>query len=172
MWKWALRRKRRKTASVSSLKENKSIGPELGTNLRPFARTILSGSDKGKSGGMVKNRLLSSAEPLLSEETERGPNNLANLDALTSLHETNEVWNLTREFYQWRPKVKWEDKITLRNVLINVLYIDGHVFNGHTHQTTRVTRTSLWDGMWYLFLLSCSLLHVFVPQPCHIHLRT
>ena len=80
-----MRRKRRKKVSVSSLTEKKSIGPELGTNLRPFARTDLSESDKGKSGGMVKTRLLSLAEPVLFEEKERGPNNLGNLDALTSL---------------------------------------------------------------------------------------
>ena len=54
LWKSAFKRKRRKKVSVSSLTEKKSMGPELGTNLRPFVRIVLSGSVKGKSGGMVK----------------------------------------------------------------------------------------------------------------------
>ena len=53
---------------------------------------------------MVKTRLLSLAEPVPSEETERGPNNLANLEfrRLNVFERKNEVWNeyLTREFYQ------------------------------------------------------------------------
>ena len=58
----ALSLKRRKNLSVSSFTENESIGPGLGTNLRSFARTDLSGSVRGKSGGMVTTKLSTLAE--------------------------------------------------------------------------------------------------------------
>ena len=38
--------------------------------------------------------------------------------------------------------------VTSPNVLIDVLCMDGHGFNGHSNQTTRVTRKSLRDGKW------------------------
>ena len=42
------------------------MGPELGKNLRPFARRDLSGSDKGKSDGMVTTKLSSLARFIFS----------------------------------------------------------------------------------------------------------
>jgi hypothetical protein len=48
--------------SVYVLNENKSRDPGLGTNLRPFARIDLSGSNRVKSGGIVTTKLAPPAE--------------------------------------------------------------------------------------------------------------
>ena len=53
---------------MSVLTEKMSRDPGLGTNLRPFARTDLSESDRVKSGGIVTTKLV-----LLAELRKRFP---------------------------------------------------------------------------------------------------
>ena len=47
---------------MSALTENKSRDPGLETNLRPFARTDLSESDRVRSGGIETTKLVRSTE--------------------------------------------------------------------------------------------------------------
>ena len=70
---------------MPSFTENESIGPGLGSNLRPFARTDLSGSVRGKPGGMVTTKLSALAEIVFKAVWREGPSSLLSLDALASV---------------------------------------------------------------------------------------
>jgi hypothetical protein len=69
---------------VSVLTEKMSRDPGLGTNLRPFARTDLSESDRVKSGGIVTTKLVLLAKLvwLVAGEMGRLLNKELNLEAL------------------------------------------------------------------------------------------
>ena len=53
-WKWALSLTRRRNFSVSSLTVNSSVFLVSGTKFKPFPRIDFSGSERGKSSGIVK----------------------------------------------------------------------------------------------------------------------